>query len=400
MIRKFLFFNLVLAFVFSSSWSQNAVTDSSIKISLITCGLGTELYSGFGHSAIRIVHHNEDIVYNYGTFNFGDSNFYYKFTKGKLPYWVAKEKFENFLYTYQVEGRSVYEQQLNLDAISAQAIFSFLENNIKEENKYYHYDFLFDNCSTRLRDIFEKTLGSNFHWGKAMANKKLSFRDQINFNLKNNHWARTGINLLLGSKVDQIMTNESAMFLPAYLMNAMRDARFNNKKLVSQTIEILPNKVSNEIPRNDVKYYLWLFFILSFLMSFFVKLKSKLIYLDIVVFFIMGLLGCLMLFMWFGTNHQSCAMNRNLVWALPTHLILAFLIARNSNKVQILARISLAILFAGIVWNLFAKQVFISEITPLLLWLIWRLNHYRKNIISSQYDNIQYRFASFGKGKL
>ena len=144
---------------------QLTTNNSQLKISILTCGSGEDLYSVYGHSAIRVVDslRGTDVVYNYGTFNFGDPDFYMKFTRGKLDYYVNDEQYEGFVSMYQQDGRSVYEQVLELNSTDANAINDFLINNLKEENKYYKYDFLFDNCSTRLRDIFTKTFGKKLN---------------------------------------------------------------------------------------------------------------------------------------------------------------------------------------------------------------------------------------------
>ena len=60
---------------------------------------GQELYSTFGHSALRITDTvtNQDIVYNYGTFYFGDPDFYTKFVRGKLMYYLSTDNFQSFV---------------------------------------------------------------------------------------------------------------------------------------------------------------------------------------------------------------------------------------------------------------------------------------------------------------
>jgi hypothetical protein len=105
-------------FIFLSSTNKTFAQQLSDKafISLLTCGPGDELYSVFGHTAIRV---NDpatgiDIVYNYGTFDFAAPNFYLKFVKGDLQYFVSVSSYRDFVYTYQYYDRDVYEQVLNL----------------------------------------------------------------------------------------------------------------------------------------------------------------------------------------------------------------------------------------------------------------------------------------------
>src|SRR5678815_12567 len=129
-----------------------------LRISLLTCTPGQELYSTFGHSALRLTDSltGEDIIYNYGTFDFDDPGFYSKFTRGKLLYFVSVDKFQNFLEEYEYYQRGITEQVLNLSCTERGKLFSALQENAKDANKYYKYDFMVDNCTTRLRDIVFK----------------------------------------------------------------------------------------------------------------------------------------------------------------------------------------------------------------------------------------------------
>ena len=136
-------------------FNLTAQDSSHIRISLLTCTPGDELYSTFGHSALRLIDSSsvQDIVFNYGTFSFDDPDFYSKFIRGKLMYFVSTSYFNDFKIDYQSTNRGITEQVLNLSAEEKIAMQQFLYNNAREENKYYKYDFLFDNCTTRLRDI-------------------------------------------------------------------------------------------------------------------------------------------------------------------------------------------------------------------------------------------------------
>ncbi len=394
-MRRF-FVLIIIFFIFFYSKKIDAQDSSRLRISLLTCGPGLDLYSGFGHTGVRIIDSTVpyDAVYNYGTFNFGDPDFYMKFTRGKLLYYVNRESFQEFIYTYQVETRSVYEQVLDLRPDQKIKLLNFLDSNAQEENKYYKYDFLYDNCSTRILDIFKTCFPNNFQPGTAIQDYSKTFRDFTDYYLRNNHWTRFGIDLLLSTPVDKKMTNEQAMFLPDYLMEGFRDAQLNGKPIVSQTIEILPSELDFSPKPNPARITMWLFAILVFLL--WLKRPNLMLYFDTFFFLILGLLGCIMLFMWFGTDHQSCSWNRNLFWALPTHLALAFAIPRKSKWIQKYARIAFYVLLLALVGNLWAAQKYILEITPIILLLLWRLNHYRRNPEKNNlYANVRNIFAQF-----
>jgi hypothetical protein len=144
---------LLVAAFFLLPLTSFAQDSSHIRISLLTCTPGDELYSTFGHSALRVTDSSSvsDIVFNYGTFNFDDPGFYIKFIRGKLLYYVSTADFPDFKEEYQNTNRGMTEQVLNLSAPEKLALMHFVYNNAKEQNRYYQYDFFLDNCTTRLR---------------------------------------------------------------------------------------------------------------------------------------------------------------------------------------------------------------------------------------------------------
>ena len=156
-VKKWLLLLLALLPYFAKAQDDSC----TLRISLLTCTPGEELYSTFGHSAIRVVdlRNNTDLIFNYGTFDFNDPDFYKKFVQGKLLYFVSVDSIQNFLWEYEYFKRGVMEQVLNLTCAEKQNMIAALFENAKEENKYYRYDFNYDNCTTRLRDILEKATG-------------------------------------------------------------------------------------------------------------------------------------------------------------------------------------------------------------------------------------------------
>lgn len=169
MSRRILIALLLLA-SFQCSHAEGA--SSRLRISLLTCSPGKDLYAVFGHSALRIVDSvvGTDIVYNYGTFDFDDPDFYTKFVRGKLRYFLSQAHFADFMYEYDYFKRPVTEQVLKLTDAEKIALQKAIFDNLREENRYYQYDFLFDNCTTRLRDLIFKTKSASAfchpHWWK------------------------------------------------------------------------------------------------------------------------------------------------------------------------------------------------------------------------------------------
>ncbi len=378
---------LILLLTFFKSEKGNCQDSCQLRISILTCGVAEELYSSYGHSAVRIIDScaGTDIVYNYGTFNFGDPDFYIKFTRGKLEYYLNDESYEGFLSLYKEENRKVQEQVLRLGAEDALAVSNFLKNNLKEENRYYKYDFLFDNCSSRIRDVFANLFEKRIQFPLIISNDSISFRVLLDHYERNLHWERFGINLLMSNLVDNKMKSYETMFLPDYLFKGFAGATLDGNQLVSSTVTLLPDNHFSENKRNEPKFYLWILLGVMVVLSFYKKADWALKFFDVLFFMILGLLGCLMLFMWFGTEHTVCAWNLNLLWAFPLHLVFAFMISRNASKISQYAKYASWLLVAAIFYNFFAPQKYMSEITPLLILILLRLNHYSRQIKQFSY---------------
>lgn len=377
----------LLSFAQNDTATVAPVEADPVRISILTCGVGEELYSSFGHTGVRVVDSQKhtDIVYNYGTFNFSDPDFYTKFTLGKLPYYLAIDTYEDFMYTYVVEKRNVREQVLDFTPEQKKATIDYLENNLKPENREYKYDFLFDNCATRVRDIFPKVLGTEFYFGDVLGSKKIRYREILNQYLINKHWERFGINLLLGSKVDSVMTDEGSMFLPDCIHKGLVHAKFRGKHVVLQDRVILDHK---HVYRTTFNGPLWMMIglliltSLSFLIRSFRYLKTVLRFL---ILFLSGLLGIFILFMWLGTDHQSCSDNFNILWAVPFNAIVAFFAHKKRFWLKIYALAAISLVIVALMVHLIGfQQMPLIELAPLLLCLMYiYIDMYKQNIGSA-----------------
>ncbi|MGH2645957.1 MAG: DUF4105 domain-containing protein, partial [Ginsengibacter sp.] len=317
-------FFLVLLFLFPLKiFAQN--DSCHLRISILTCAPGEELYSTFGHSAIRVTDSvtNNDIVYNYGTFNFEEPGFYTKFIRGKLSFYLSPDDFESFISEYVEEKRDITEQVLNLTCAEKYNIVMLLQTNMMAENRTYKYDFTFDNCTTRLRDLLEKAADSSIHFGNILTSKK-TFRDLIYEYLNKNdkQWSKLGIDILLGRRMDVEMKPLEVMFLPDYLLKAFDSTTIDSRPLVSKKQKILELDIP-PVTINNFTHPLFIFSILLvavILLSFSKNtfIKRLLVAFDGFMFFITGLLGILLIFMWLGTDHFMCKDNFNLLWAWPT----------------------------------------------------------------------------------
>jgi hypothetical protein len=360
---------------------SQAQDSCALRISLLTCSPGEELYSTFGHTAIRVADRSTgtDIVYNYGTFDFDDPNFYAKFVRGKLLYYVSRENFTDFVGTYRQENRSVSEQMLNLSCDEKARMQRALFDNLQGNNKYYKYDFLFDNCTTRARDMVLRNSPPGMRTSAIIGPGPVTFRDHLHVYLDRGHmnWSELGIDILLGSKLDRPMTNAEAMFLPDFLekgLDSTREGSRNeviSKTLISPRASVNPESgLSLTGPRTVLWGLLFFFAAIAFLPV--PGKKSILAVADSLLFLVTGLLGLLLVFMWTGTDHVVCRNNYNLLWALPTHVLFAFLGAKGSPTVRkyFLASAILSVLVL-IGWN-FLPQRFHPALLPVVILLAWR----------------------------
>ena len=384
MLKK-LFLVVLLALVGTGSVFAFTLSDSSvavktdvsqlpgIRISLITCGPGyEEVYEVFGHTAIRIIDSaaHTDMVYNYGTFNGFEKNFELKFMQGKLLYYLSVYPFRDFLPEYQERQRSVTEQVLNMDKDQKKAFANYLDKNAEPENREYKYDFFYDNCATRIRDLYPETMGKTFAFGPILPkNSKLTFRDIINQYFYATKWERFGINILLGSRIDKVMTDKDIMFLPDYLKTGIEGATVNGNKLAAKPEVLLP---AGPAKPDGVSGPMVLTMCIAMLTIAGLSIK-KLSWLGKIMstglLFVTGLLGCLILVMWFATNHQGCANNYNLLWALPTNIILAFWNPKGKPRYALVA---IVLIFTTIILHILRiQQLIMIEFMPLLLALLY-----------------------------
>ena len=378
-ILKIYFFVLMMLLAAGSS---HAAPDSSrLQVSLITCAPGAELYSVFGHTALRIVDSaaNTDIIYNYGTFNFDDPDFYSKFVRGKLMYFLSQQSFPDFLYEYAYFKRGVTEQVLQLSPTEKTEIQRSLFENVREENRYYKYDFLYDNCATRLRDIIFKTNIDSTYEPSAFAANGATFRDYLHNYLSRAEmqWTTLGIDLLLGIGADKTMTPAESMFLPDYLAQGVSLASKGQTKLVERNQEHLPNAQALPLKMPFWQTPLFFFSILAFLVilpSFFRSsgLVSFQSIMDRIIFVLSGLLGLLLLFMWFGTDHQSFSKNINLVWAMPVNLLVAFSLNRSQKWLKVYLRYYSLLLLLLMIPVLLHSGLINFTLYPLILVLSFR----------------------------
>lgn len=373
---------LLISFGFQSFAANNklpVLLSENAQISLLTCDEGDEIYSLFGHSALRIfdLENQIDIVFNWGMFEWPEDqfDFGYQFAKGKLKYYMAIQPFKGFVSQYKDYNRGVSEQILNLDIDQKKLLYEKLLINHLPENRIYQYDFFYDNCSSRIRDILQKVLGDDIILYQHKDAENKSFREIIDINLAPQPWLDLGIDLVLGSRIDVMANNQHLMFLPKYMeqifdSSYVIDKNGIEKPFVIKKFQIVNSNMTSKDESTGTGIYFW---ILLFITLGLTILRIK--YVTISWFglglFIVGILGGILIFMWIGTDHQATKSNFNLIWANPLHLI-TFITLFWTKIIQKLKYYYLSmsvILFSLVLFWIVLPQEFHSSTSPIILSL-------------------------------
>jgi hypothetical protein len=360
-------------------------------VSLLTCDPGDQIYSSFGHSGIRVIDQDtgKDVVYGYGTFDFDAPNFVLNFAGGRLDYSLSVSTFDRFLAEYNYYNRSVREQVLSLNDSQKSELVNFLDLNYLPENRNYRYDFFFDNCATRIRDVIENVLGDELIWHdeKQEAVDK-TFRELIDEMVLYMPWSDLGIDIALGSRLDRDATPGEEQFLPVYMEQAFARAEIEGdgptRSLVSESRSIL----SFEPPEQSFglfnPYLLFWLLAVIFISFTFIGFKKKKLFvgMDIALFGILGIIGLILSFLWFYSEIQSTKWNWNILWAFPGHLILAIVLLKKELKPWVRHYLFFALILAdaAVVFWILGWQSFHPSLIPLLLVIILRTNYLYYNL--------------------
>lgn len=351
-------------------------------ISLITVSPGNQIHAFWGHTALRIQDppNRIDSMYNYGAFQF-DALFLPKFIYGKLDYILNVTPMSVEIRRYRdFEKRTLIEQELLLTKEEKQAVFDFIENNALEENRTYRYDFLFDNCSTRILDIFEDVLGDRLSYNSPSPER--TYRQILQPYVQHFPFLSVGIDLGLGLPVDREPTARELMGLPMHMMEAYdlamvevdgREVPFVAAKdtlLRIQDVEVVDGKRSTLL----LWVIVWgLFAIGLWVTNLKASYGGKLrVWFDRLLFGIAGVAGLLAVFLWFISLHHVTDVNFNLLWAWPTHFIVIWMLSSKKNRVKGYMRtcaISLVIVILG--WYFWPQELNMA-LLPVVLTLLVR----------------------------
>jgi hypothetical protein len=322
MKRKIFTVLIFLSLLFPKVFSQ---TSNDTIAYLLTCGPGRETYSIYGHSALRIVIPalKSDLTYNWGLFDFATKNFAWKFAKGRLDYMVGVEPSDSFLKGYVFEERYVYSQRMNLNPSEMRTLTRLVNENLKPENIRYRYDFFYDDCSTRIRDLFEKSVGENFIYPLIEKGKNPTFRDLVAKYQSPYPWLRFGVDLIMGSTSDRMASFRERMFLPVDMREELSKVLIRRG---DKMIPLLQNPVTlvdfqSPVVKPNVllspPFVFTMVLIIIMILAALTKNRKIIRWIDIAIYSIFSILAVLMIFFNFFTDHQQMRLNLNIVWLNP-----------------------------------------------------------------------------------
>ncbi len=373
MIRKIILLFLTLCF---SATAQIPTATATTKCSLLTASPGAQLYSIYGHTGLRIydVQQGFDFVVNFGYFDFSTPNFYLKFVKGDLKYFVGVDNYEDFYSEYVFEQRGIKEQVLQLNPTEIQLIISDLARILNSDEKFYTYKFFNRNCTTMVADLIAKH--SKIKPIKIEEIKQYTFREIVSRYQNNLYFENLGINMMFGANTD---SKPESIFLPEQLFEAYEKS---GKKIVSETIILNKPSLALSIPWWNSIYTLF-FVLVTLVLAHPLSRKFLMI--------IFGILGVFLTVAGLYSNHTEVLWNYNVLLFNPLFLILAFA-EKTSEKYRITARALIILAAAHILFVLNKPQLLLfSPIYLAIVLLIWKLDllsAIKKNGAKSLHNNI------------
>ena len=345
----------ILSVVNATVGAQSMTNPDRIQISLLTCSPGKEVWAQYGHTAIRYYdkESGEDLAINYGIFSLDQTYFIPRFVLGMTDYRMGVQPMDMFLAQYSYEGRGVVEQVLNLSAEDKEVIYKALQENMKPENVVYRYNYFFDNCTTRARDM----LVNHLH-GKVVyppAEEDATFRSMIHKWNSKYEWSQFGEDLLLGVNADRKTTKSEQQFLPENLRSDFDKATYKGKPLVKETNVLLDAETEvaePAFPLSPLSIAL-IFAAISLVMMLFSYRRQQVYWAwDLALMLTSGLMGIIFFVMIFS-QHPCVSLNFILLFFNP--LPLFFLYSTIKKKKVIWWKIWGVLIILGIFGSLFQE---------------------------------------------
>lgn len=314
---KRLYYTLYIYILVFFACSFSAGAQDRVRVSLLTCEPGTEIYALFGHTALRYEDPSRDIdwVFNYGVFSFNTPNFVYRFVKGETDYQLGIVPYRYFETEYALRGSSVYQQTLNLKPEEKLRLWQLLEENYLPQNRVYRYNFFYDNCTTRARDRIEQCIDGKIEYPEARSG--LSFRDIVHQYTDGHEWEEFGIDLCLGAEADRPISGREQMFAPFYMKEAAEKAVIvssdgTRRPLVlkeTKVVDAQPEPAEPVLPFPPFAAGMILLLASIGIAVYYLYLRRIPYWWYVLLFAVQGVAGCVIAFLFFCSVHPTVGSN-------------------------------------------------------------------------------------------
>jgi hypothetical protein len=383
--------------------AQEIVFSDSVQVSLITCSPGPEVYAKFGHSGLRVFDkvNGYDFIFNWGLFSFNTENFYLKFIRGKTDYLLGVQNTSDFLPEYKRRNSVVWEHILNFRPSETKRLIEQLLINYKPENRQYRYNFVFDNCATRPRDIVLGSVDGRVVFQTSFESK--TYRQAIGNYIGEDTWLRFGVDVIFGYQADKNMPQLQSMFLPEILKYEFLNAKISNNQytetrpLVAKTnilvsTEYKEDKVA-ELIEKPFYVFAILLIIIALLSAYEIVFDKKYnTIFDSVLLMVTGIAGTLIFFLMFFSVHPLVKYNLNILWLNPLNLIAAVMIWFNKWRIHMfiyqllnLILVALALISVAISVQTFNQATFVIIALLLFRYSSWVYRTKTKIVRKSKY---------------
>ena len=375
-----IFLCFFLLSVVSCQLSIALAQQDSVRVSVLTCSPGPEVYSLYGHTAIRVQQDSIDEVFNYGVFDFRKPHFTWHFVLGQTDYMIEPLPWKYFIIDYDRRGSSITEQELNLTPSEANCLLAALIENCQPENREYRYSFLYNNCTTKVRDMVEQVVRGSIQYPDTLPHQ--TAREILHHYTAQHPWAQEGNDLLLGSEMDTILSERAAMFIPknmmqafdgAYILSTNGDMRplVRSKKVI---LEAKQQVVESEFPLSPLQAILVFAAICILILALEVWTKRLWWLWDVLILLLQGIAGTLLTFMFLFSEHPGVGSNWQ-VWVFnPIYFIGIPLVIKAATKHRetLWYAFYFAVLALFLLFSPWIPQVFAKITVPLALCLLTR----------------------------
>ena len=377
----FKYIAILLCFLLPTLAHSSELSDS-MRVSVLTCSPGQEVYALYGHTAIRVQHPGKEVdeVFNYGVFSFSKPHFLWRFVLGQCDYMVESLPWDIFVREYLQRGSSITAQELNLTQQETQLLVNNLQENCLPENCVYRYNFLYNNCTTKVRDMVEQAINGHIQYPDTLPCQ--TFREILHLYTEKHPWAQEGNDLLLGAEVDTLLTERAAMFAPENMMNAFNGAFIctptgDQRPLVLHTeilLEARPQTVEPEFPL--LPWQAMLVFAIGCLFVLLLEAWTRRLFWlwDVLLLLLQGMAGTLLTFMLLFSEHPAVGSNWQ-VWILnPIALIGIPLVIKAAIKHEntLWYTFQFAVITSFLLFSPWIPQEFAKITIPLALCLLTR----------------------------